>query len=203
LPFPPISNTQFQHPAVFKQIHCITFGSPPVALLPLAKPPNPRHAKALFLTLINEGDPVPRADKAYIRSLLDLYASPAPTPLLPASAPPAAHKPCALLARLRPGRNGRRDGPGQTAALEEKGDGGGNGSGPVWPVPLGTLSVAGRAVVLREGPEHGPGAVRAVVTTDEGLRAVVFGNPVMHMMSVYVLRVEALAVRAVTGRGEA
>lgn len=62
----------------FKRIHCITFGSPPLSLLPITKPPGEKLKKSLFLSFVNEGDPVARADKKYVRSLLDLYTSPAP-----------------------------------------------------------------------------------------------------------------------------
>lgn len=62
----------------FKRIHCITFGAPPVSLLPLTKPGSEKLKKSLFLSFVNEGDPVTRADKKYVRSLLDLYAKPAP-----------------------------------------------------------------------------------------------------------------------------
>ena len=53
----------------FKRIHCLTFGTPPISLLPLSKPPILRHKKSLFISFINEGDPVPRADKAYVSVL--------------------------------------------------------------------------------------------------------------------------------------
>lgn len=60
----------------FRRVHCVTFGVPPISLLPLTNPP---RRDSIFLALINEGDPVARADKAYIRSLLALLASPPPT----------------------------------------------------------------------------------------------------------------------------
>lgn len=63
----------------FKRVHCVTFGAPPVSLLPLAKPEGrPDLKKSLFLAFINEGDPVARADKAYIKSLLELFSAPVP-----------------------------------------------------------------------------------------------------------------------------
>ncbi|KAK8017696.1 hypothetical protein PG993_014022 [Apiospora rasikravindrae] len=63
----------------FKRVHCVTFGAPPVSLLPLAKPEGrPELKKSLFLAFVNEGDPVARADKAYIKSLLVLFAAPVP-----------------------------------------------------------------------------------------------------------------------------
>jgi len=54
----------------------------------------------------------------------------------------------------------------------------------VWKVPAGTLSGAGRLVVLRGGDGDGDGAkreqdVRAEITCDEEMRGVVFGDPVM------------------------
>ena len=42
--------------------------------------------------------------------------------------------------------------------------------------------------------------VRAEITSDEALRRVVFGDPVMHMMKVYARRVEVLATKAVTAK---
>jgi len=73
----------------------------------------------------------------------------------------------------------------------------------VWKVPPGTLSNAGRLVVLRD--KEGVGAeptndVKAEMTSDGELRGVVFGDPVMHMMKVYAKRVEVLATKAVTAR---
>ena len=41
----------------FKRVHCVTFGAPPVSLLPLSKPPLQRFEKSLFLSFVNEGDP--------------------------------------------------------------------------------------------------------------------------------------------------
>ncbi|ROV92413.1 hypothetical protein VPNG_09598 [Cytospora leucostoma] len=64
----------------FRRVHCVTFGAPPVSLLPLQKPEGrPELSKSLFMSFVNEGDPVARADKAYVRSLLELFAKPAPT----------------------------------------------------------------------------------------------------------------------------
>ncbi|KAL1635212.1 hypothetical protein SLS58_010382 [Diplodia intermedia] len=75
----------------FKRVHCVTFGAPPVSLLPLRKPDqhDPRHRpvdghhrkwkKSLFFGFINEGDPVVRADKDVIKNMLRLYATPAPS----------------------------------------------------------------------------------------------------------------------------
>ena len=73
----------------------------------------------------------------------------------------------------------------------------------VWKVPPCTLSNAGRLVVLRAGPNGNARTdedVRAEVTCDQELRAVVFGDPVMHMMRLYARRVELLATKAVTAK---
>ncbi len=160
----------------FKRVHCLTFGTPPVSLLPLSKPPVLHHKKSLFMSFINEGDPVPRADRAYVRSLLGLYASPAPNPGTSCS-PERVSVP-------KPG-----------AALPKR--------AYRWNVPPGTLSNAGRLIVLRELDSDKPEKaddIKADITCDQQLREVVFGDPVMHMMSVYARRVEVLATKAVTAK---
>lgn len=62
----------------FKRVHCVTFGAPPISLLPLGKPNDRRLQKSIFLSFVNEGDPVARAEKAYVLSLVQLLAAPAP-----------------------------------------------------------------------------------------------------------------------------
>ena len=62
----------------FKRVHCVTFGAPPISLLPLSKPNERRLQKSVFLSFVNEGDPVARAEKAYVKSLAQLIASPPP-----------------------------------------------------------------------------------------------------------------------------
>lgn len=71
-----------------------------------------------------------------------------------------------------------------------------------WEVPPGTLSNAGRLVVLRASQtgDAQTDDVKAEITTDQELRGVVFGDPVMHMMKVYARRVEVLATKAVTAK---
>jgi hypothetical protein len=182
----------------FKRIHCLTFGTPPVSLLPLTKPSGPRFAKSLFLSFINEGDPVPRADRAYIRSLLSLYASPAPgsgtdksLPATPPSPPLENNnsRPCALGWKAlgkRPKAQRADSAPaaGAVVVAEQK---------YVWKVPAGTLSGAGRLVVLRGGDGEGARReqdVRAEVTCDEEMRGVVFGDPVMREFSFLSVRRE-------------
>ena len=117
----------------FKRIHCLTFGAPPISLLPLAKPATLAYKKSLFMSFINEGDPVPRADPAYVRSLLRLYVSPAPGSgcalTLPALKPPCKRLPKQTRSNSAP-------------AITSK--------DYIWEVPPGTLSNAGRLVLLRE-----------------------------------------------------
>ena len=157
----------------FRRVHCVTFGTPPVSLLPLATPPRPDLANSLFLSFVNEGDPVARADKAYVKSLLELLASPPPassasgaTAIWPVPVAPLSN--AGRLILLRSGR-------GPPAATR-----GGGGED--------RRSVRDR---LDEG-------VVAVTCTDEDLRRVIWGDPVCHLMSLYAGRVEVLAVGAVT-----
>lgn len=155
--------------------HCITFGSPPITLLPLTKPSLPHLRKSLFLSFINEGDPVPRADKPYIRSLLDLYASPAPgqtclQALTPATLRSRANYPPASPERngadnpitLTPGAsksnaflkpiNVTQDAATGTALLETQTQ----TQLPIWHLPTSTLSCAGRLVLLRASSRASP-----------------------------------------------
>lgn len=182
----------------FKRIHCITFGTPPLSLLPLTKPHSPRYSKSLFLSFINEGDPVPRADKAYVRSLLDLYTSPLPGTNCMANLLPPAHRPrLALKAALKPGKRPNASRTSSAPARPER------ARSWCWRVPPGVLSNAGRLVVLRATQNGNVAAdddVKAVLTTDAQLREVVFGDPIMHMMKLYARRVEVLATKAVTAK---
>lgn len=54
-------------------------------------------------------------------------------------------------------------------------------------------------MVLRANPKD-EDDVKAEITSDEQLRSVVFGDPVMHMMKIYARRVEVLATKAVTAQ---
>lgn len=59
-------------------------------------------------------------------------------------------------------------------------------------------------MVLRSGQGGGDGGgeedLHAELTTDQQLRNVVFGDPMMHVMKLYCRRVEVLATKAVTAR---
>ncbi|KAF0329401.1 lipase class 3 [Colletotrichum asianum] len=195
----------------FKRVHCVTFGTPPVSLLPLKRPERAELRKSLFLTFVNEGDPIARADKAYVKSLLELLASPAPS-----------------LGKQRGGEERERDrererkvrgvvakaskislrGKESSAVVKEEM----RAKKPVWELPACTLSSPGRIVVLRSGDkrerikdrktveERLNEGVVAQTVTDEELRGVIWGDPVCHVMKLYSGRIEILAVGAVTGR---
>ena len=191
----------------FKRVHCVTFGAPPVSLLPLQQPGGKRSRKSLFFAFVNEGDPVTRADKAVVASLLKLYATAVPNAKGEVNRP-AAHlvdmRNCALLGAAAVGMKSKtKANPKIKPAKSGKTPFGiPNGSLPEWKIPPGTLSLGGRLVLLRE--IAGPGGsedVGAYGVTDDQLRKVVFGDPVKHMMRLYARRVEALATKAVTAQG--
>ncbi|OIW29441.1 alpha/beta-hydrolase [Coniochaeta ligniaria NRRL 30616] len=196
----------------FRRVHCVTFGSPPVSLLPLARPDRVGLRKSLFLSFVNEGDPVARADPAYVRALLGLYAAPPPVALAGSGkgggggtggrTPKEKMSKSSLASSTKTGKSGG----GKTSASTAP-------AGPVWKVPQATLSSAGRIVVLRSGnakarlkgkktvEERLNEGVVAQITTDEQLRTVIWGDPVCHLMRLYAGRIETLAVGAVTARG--
>ena len=185
----------------FKRIHMVSFGAPPVSLLPLSKPANSerRLMKSLFLSFINEGDPVSRIEKTYIRSLLELYASPAPKttinqPLLVSKTPASTSKLNLSLGLVKQEKRPKlppRPATAPTGEIRPI-------SNVVWKVPAATLSNAGRIVVLRVPRNSRQDNVSACIATDEEMRSVVFGDVMMHMMDLYARRIEILAKRAVT-----
>ncbi|KAF4457379.1 hypothetical protein F53441_708 [Fusarium austroafricanum] len=157
----------------FKRIHCVTFGSPPVSLLPLTKPEVHALRKSIFVSFVNEGDPVVRADKAYVKSLLDLLATPPPSQrkdLKHSRKKPTWKVPACTLSNA-----------GRIVVLR---------SGDLNAKPKDRKTVRER---LDEG-------VVAVTCSDEKLRSVIWGDPVCHLMSLYAARIEVLAVRSVTAR---
>ncbi|KAI0517572.1 Alpha/Beta hydrolase protein [Xylaria bambusicola] len=205
----------------FKRIHCVTFGAPPVSLFPLQTPHRPELKKSLFYSFINEGDPVTRADKAYVKNLLELFAAPAPT----LSTPTALSSP-ALITPAKPSKTPGKKSKSSSSSKTSKSSLMANQSstsisspaknppaqGPIWRVPPSTLSNAGRIVVLRSGNPHSKikrtktveerirEGVVAHVASDEKLRSVIWGDPVCHVMKLYAARIEALAVMAVTAK---
>ncbi|KAK3297174.1 Alpha/Beta hydrolase protein [Chaetomium fimeti] len=202
----------------FKRIHCITFGTPPISLVPLSKPSDylrrPQLRKSVFLSFVNEGDPVTRADKAYVKSLLELFAAPAPKTTTDSRKSSESS--------FRDSRKSRRGDKSSSKSLSTISSSfssttssrSSKSTGPAWTVPPSTLSCAGRVVVLRSGDpkarlrrgkttveERLHEGVVAQIVTDEQLRGVVWGDPVAHMMRLYAGRIEVLAVGAVTGMG--
>jgi len=181
----------------FKRVHCITFGAPPISLLPLQKPDTAdgRLKKCLFHSFINEGDPVARAERTYIKSLVDLLSRPVPQ-LQPSK---TTASPLTMLGAsmsrldlsLNPKKNNQPARPKKQLVPTRK---------MWWEVPPATFSNAGRLVVLRVPDGGTDGDVTACIVRDEQLRQVMFGDPLMHAMDLYARRIETLAVRAVTGK---
>lgn len=67
-------------------LDCISFGAPPV-MFPGEVIAHLHTSGSTFLAFVNHGDPVARADKPYIRLLLDVYSRPIPLPYLDFEAP--------------------------------------------------------------------------------------------------------------------
>jgi hypothetical protein len=158
----------------FKRIHCVTFGAPPISLLPLETPPRRELRKSLFLSFVNEGDPVARASKSYVLSLIELLANAAPK----VSALSGDRKRYQPEWKVPPSTLSNA---GRIVILRS-----GNPH-----VPLAEYKT------VRERLDDG---VVAVTCREDQLRGVIWGDPVAHMMSLYAGRIEVLAVGAVTGR---
>lgn len=166
----------------FKRVHCVTFGAPPVTLLPLKKADNKKLKKSLFFAFANEGDPVVRADTTVIRSLLRLLAGPAP------------NHPCPITSTIKKVKKGKASTSTLNLAAAAS-------SGPVWEIPQTTLSLGGRLVLLREKlGARDKDDIEACQVRDDMFRGVVFGDPICHSMTLYARRLEILATNAVLGR---
>lgn len=205
----------------FRRVHCVTFGAPPVTLLPLQRPEGRADMrKSLFLAFVNEGDPVARADKAYVKSLLELFATPAPATATLAKPPSKmALLECPRQKQSKSSLTSAKSGKSAKSAKAKPGSGVSAPAPatasvkPVWKVPPNPLSNAGRIVVLRSGDQKARlkgkktveerlnEGVVAQVATDEQLRGVIWGDPVCHVMKLYAGRLEILAVGAVTAKG--
>ena len=139
---------------LFKRVHCITFGAPPISLLPLQIPEAARKKKSMFFAFINEGDPVPRADKAVVTSLLKLYAAPAPASALA----PTTNKAAGLAAQVglpllkKYSGDIVNDNKRKNRGYRERSTRKQQLRPPEWHVPASTLSNAGRLVLLRKYP---------------------------------------------------
>ncbi|KAH7032749.1 Alpha/Beta hydrolase protein [Microdochium trichocladiopsis] len=185
----------------FKRVHCVTFGAPPISIRPLEKPNRLDLRKSLFLSFINEGDPVTRADRAYVKSLFELFAAPTPKDKPPRSS--SGTKTSSKSSDRK--SSSSKQSSSQSSSSSKR-------TNTVWKVPACTLSNAGRLVVLRSGnpdarvrrtktvEERLNEGVVAQVVTDEQLRDVIWGDPVCHVMRLYAARIEVLAVGAVTGK---
>ncbi|KAK3724786.1 hypothetical protein LTR37_000834 [Vermiconidia calcicola] len=166
---------------IFKRVHCVTFGVPPMSLLPLQNPAGRGYKNNQFVSFVNEGDPIVRADFAYMKSLVRLFAAPAPKLCDP------------------PASSGLRKKMSRQALMGTVSPPAKHSAPPSWPVPAATLSNAGRLVLLRKRPQQ-PSNVEAACTSDDELRGILFGDHMMHSMMVYRERVHGLATASVTGR---
>jgi len=126
-----------------------------------------------------------RADRAIVRSLLKLYATPTPD------------APCPIVSNVAPLLRTKKSkaklvAKATSAAL----------TGNMWNIPSSTLSLGGRIVLLRErfGGQDADD-IEACQVSDELLREVVYGDPLCHTMTLYAKRIETLATKAVTVRG--
>lgn len=175
----------------FKRVHCITFGAPPITLLPLTPSADKRHRKSLFYSFINEGDPVPRADKSVVKNLLRLWSSPPPTTSCASG--------MGSTSNLKKSDKCRKYTKPSKASLPATAYSATTVASEPWPVVPCTLSNAGRLIVLRQRQSSvREEDVEAVTVDDEMLRKVVYGDPAKHQMSMYRRRVEQIATRAVT-----
>ena len=169
----------------FKRIHCITFGSPPVSLLPIQRP---EGKKSVFLAFVNDGDTVSRlGHQAYAETLAKLFASG-----LPSYDAERGYGP----RRSRLGRIFQSKAKRQSARHNSPDDPALRGS---LVVPPETLAHAGRVVLLRETISQTTTEVTALDCSSTPFTGILFGDSSAHSLHTYQRRVNALASMAVFG----
>ncbi|RYP15481.1 hypothetical protein DL765_005688 [Monosporascus sp. GIB2] len=57
----------------FRRVHCIVFGAPPITTIPIDPPTRDPFQSGIFLSIINEGDPVPLLQQDYFHALLEVF----------------------------------------------------------------------------------------------------------------------------------
>ncbi|KKA19128.1 hypothetical protein T310_6919 [Rasamsonia emersonii CBS 393.64] len=159
----------------FKRVHCVTFGAPPVSLLPLETPRSPAYRKSCFFSFINEGDPVPRADRAARLAISSSEHSAIEQPF---------HNQAERKATKQEAARCALEGAHLVAISCRT------------PSHLRTSSKNRQ----NQQQQQQDSSIEACVTTDAELRIVVFGDPMMHSMDLYAQRIETLATNAVTAK---
>lgn len=128
-----------------KNIDCVTFGGPPIVTQPIARP---LTMVSLFLSFVNEGDPIALAQESYIDSLIRAWTQPVELITDPT-----------------------------TGVIIN----------PIWKLPTQFYIPSGDQVVLRcdideDGRIEQVSPLHVDVTA---LEKVLFGDLVMHSMSIY------------------
>ena len=188
----------------FQRVHCIIFGAPPVSLVPLLKPERPELEESLFLSFLNEGDPVARGETVYLKSLLEFFASPAPVSASSRSQSRSNSQLTWEEDHEDDGEKGKKTTAAELAVPVPP-----PAPLPIWKVPTAVLCNAGHIVVMRSRepgtlPSSSSGGrktvtdllaegVTAATCREDQLRGVLFGDPMCHTMGLYAGRVEALA----------
>ncbi|RYP56593.1 hypothetical protein DL769_009904 [Monosporascus sp. CRB-8-3] len=57
----------------FRRVHCIVIGAPPITTIPIDPPRRDPFQSGTFLSIINEGDPVPLMQQDYVQALLEVF----------------------------------------------------------------------------------------------------------------------------------
>ena len=164
----------------FSAVHLITFGAPPVTSPPIPPPSQLANSsgsrggirernvanQAAFYAIVNEGDPIPRADERYIGALLRVFVS--------AGQPKASSPPALSLSS-------------QFAAVSLDGR-------LVCELPKMELKNAGKVILVRPKVCNNLGNYKVQFWNvprdgqDGCLEKMLFGNPKMHPMREYLER---------------
>ncbi len=166
----------------FSCLHCITFGSPPISLRPLSRRSG---SSSLFISVLNQGDPVVKADKAFLNNMLQI----------PISTPALFHSADIL------GLDERLHQPSQVPPLDTPRDKGfiNHTGATIFRPPVRRLFVnSGTLLLIYEKKRHGvqrrPSELCVSIVKNEYLDRIPPGwRWTMHGMAVYKQRIHILA----------
>lgn len=178
-PAPHTSSSLEKLSSKFSLVHLITFGAPPVTApsIQLSLDRSSASSNPVCYAIINEGDPIPRADDAYIDALLRLFVYVPPT----TQTSLASNTPASTLSSLNYQISATQLGSSEQTSLK-------------YDLPKPQLRNAGKILLLRAGGSTSSASRLPVFwnTPKEGsqgaLEDMLFANFAMHHMLKYLER---------------
>lgn len=155
---------------------CITFGAPPTVSPPVSLNQFPSSSIGLCLNIINEFDPVARADRPYLLSLVNLIKT-------------IYHQPPIADQSINQQAPGLAIDPIQTQGIAESRS---EAREIAWPLPRAVLFHVGSRILLRKRLVESDIELRAAEISRTEFEKLLFCGAAVHKRGDYGARVDAL-----------